>query len=439
MSSWWQKEPARIIGQIHALLALAAALGFVLNDKTTAAIVAAATAIAAVLSAEVVRSKVTSPATAKTQLAQAGLLSAKLATISTTPFGGNGVAGYGQGFPTDTTLTFTLLGKDDGAQEALTNVAKAAYELGKPKALGRRPAKDTPSLKFADHLVTVPVHPISDPAPNLVWPMDHNDTVGDCVVAGLDHALQAIYATLDGAYTNWSDAEMLTCYQTQNPQFTSWSMAGSSADQGMDIQTFLEYLVAQKIILGFAKVNHTNLEEVKAATYLGLGLVTGETLTSKNMNEAVWDYHQGDPQEGGHCTVTVGYDPLDQQVSWGGLYSMTDAFFQNNVEEAWFVITQAHVDHPGFRAGFDLTSFAAAYKALTGRDFPVVIFVPPSPTPVPPVPPVPSADPFLAVADAKLVAKLVANAKGHKNPDGTPMNLYQYAVWKLDKDFALRG
>jgi hypothetical protein len=326
----------------------------------------------------------------------------------------------------------------EGAPGTETNVFDATGQNPlpagiRPKALGRRKPSNKPALQFADHLISIPAHPITDVAPDLSWPMDHNDTVGCCVVAGLDHTLQAIYTQLTGAYRNWSDGQMLAYYQTQNPDFHSWSQGGSSADGGMDIQTFLNYLVKQGVILGFAKVDHTNLEMVKAATYLGLGLVTGEILTRKNMSEQVWDYHSGDPEEGGHCTVSVGYNPLGQQVSWGDLYSMTDAFYEKRVEEAWFVITQAHVDHPAFRAGFDLTSFAAAYKQITGRDMPISL--PPSPAPTP----TPVGDPFLlaVAAHAGLLEKLQKNAPSHL-VNGNPATIYQWAAQKLATDYKLK-
>jgi hypothetical protein len=399
MSINWDEEPVAIVGLTKAILAVAVAAGFAISDQQAASIVAAVTAIVTLATTFVVRRKVTSPATAKRQSAQAGVLSTKLAAVSTTPFAGNGVSGY----------------NTSGAASLIHPAS--TFEA---KALGRRPAKNARALTFADHLTAIPAYPIVDVAPGLSWPMDHNDTVGCCVIAGLDHALQTIYMTLDGAYQNWSDAEMLTCYRTQNPKFRSWTQGGTAADGGMDIQTFLEYLVKQKVILGFAKVDHTNLDEVKAATYLGLALVTGETLTTKNLSEQVWDYHRNDPEEGGHATVAVGYDPLEQQVSWGALYSMTDSFFQHNVEEAWFIVTQAHIDHPAFRAGFDINSFAAAYEVITGSPFPGNL-------------PTPDGDFAAAVATVPgLDSWLARNGTKHA------MSGVDYAVWKLAGDAKLR-
>jgi hypothetical protein len=542
---------------------------------------------------------------------------------------------------------------------------------GGRKMLGRRAPKHAPALMLGDFLTAVPAHPITDLAPNLSWPMDHNDEAGDCVVAGLDHALQAICAQLGVPRSSWSDSDLLALYRTQNPSFRSWGDGGTSRDNGMDVQTFLEYLVKQGVLVGFAKVDHTNLEQMKAAAYLGLAVVTGEVLTTRNMSEQVWDYHPGDPDEGGHCvapgtrvltddlrwvpvedvlpgegllgfdehsvngscrrylrtvveavepldlpcydltfddgttvrcsadhlwfqesgwvrtdrmrvlgdgdrasrvrkpfsvwetdesrdagylaaafdgeghlgtskgnlhrlgfaqrdnamwecvtralkerdfifserqtalggfpgsgfvrqlnvghrsqvlrflgsirphrllenfrpnelgrmhsdsvrlvkkefvgtqrvialqtdartffaeglashncTVNVGYDPRERQVSWGALYAMTDAFLRNNVEEAWFIVTQAHVDHPGFRAGFDLQAFAAAYTAITGRPFPAVV--------TPPVdPPQPQPAGGLVLAPPQAVLDALAVKASHSKTWPTPQAWAEHAL-----------
>jgi len=265
------------------------------------------------------------------------------------------------------------------------------------KKTGRREPSNGPAIDFADHLLVPPSAPIADVAPQLVWPMDKNDEWGDCVVAGADHTLETVNTALLGSYTNWSVDQILAYYRTQNPDFDPNTGVG---DNGMDIQTFLSYLVKHGVILGFAKIDHTNPAEMDAAIYLGLAIITGENLTVAQQTQTVWDIVPGDAPWGGHCTTSVGYPGAarDTCVTWGALVDMTEAFVAQAVEEAWFVITQAHVDHPGFRAGYDMASFAAAYKQLTGRDFPVPVAPPaPSPTPAPPAP-APAVDPDHALA-----------------------------------------
>jgi hypothetical protein len=245
--------------------------------------------------------------------------------------------------------------------------------------------------------------PPTDAAPTEQWPMDGNDVAGVCVAAGWDHTAEAIYWQLTGQYTNMTQDQIWADYKTQNPNFDPNGSAqtngpGSAADGGMDVQTYLEYLVAQKRILGFAAVDPKNEAEVKAAIYLGLGIMTGEDLHVEQQSQTqagVWDYvaqSQGD--WGGHCTTWVGYPgspDYDTAVTWGQLVQMTQAFIQNQVSEAWFIITQAHVDNASFRAGMDLALFAQDYADITGSQWggwtPSPTPAPPQPTPTPPAPP----------------------------------------------------
>jgi hypothetical protein len=74
----------------------------------------------------------------------------------------------------------------------------------------------------------LPDHPLTDPVPPLTYPMDRNDVAGDCVVAGLDHALQTIHAALRVPRANWTDGELLGFYQTQNPGFRTWADGGAT-------------------------------------------------------------------------------------------------------------------------------------------------------------------------------------------------------------------
>lgn len=285
------------------------------------------------------------------------------------------------------------------------------------KKLGLIPNDPTrPRVKIGSFLntaVTTPIYPDTDTAPVLTWPMDHNADAGCCVVAGTDHAFQAIDAQLLGQYVGMSDDVMLLMYQSQNPGFKSWADAGGPNDNGMVIQLALEWLVANGYILAFGEIDLTNMPEVLAATYIGLAIITGETLDVAQQDQQVWDTVKGSAEWGGHCTTWVGYDPNLRQVTWGELLAMSTAFIKNQVSEAWFILRQSHVDHPSFRDNFDLAGFAAAVSEMTGGK--VVVPVTPKPTPTPPAPPTPAPVPSPPVdADATVAAVMREfNAKSH--------------------------
>lgn len=236
-------------------------------------------------------------------------------------------------------------------------------------AKGLRPADHSRAhLKFGDFLTNLPTAPLVDLAPQLVYPMDGNDTVGDCVVAGFDHFRQVVTQLLTGTGLNFTQDEIWAFYKTQNPLFDPTKPGVN--DNGMNIQTFLEYLQQNNYILGFARVDYTNPQELQAAIYLGLSLMTGVVLDEIQMQQfssGTWDYVAGNPVDGGHCIPLVGYPSSGATcVTWGTLVSLTEPFILNQMDECWFVLTQYHVDHPNFRDNFDIVGFSNAVAAITG-------------------------------------------------------------------------
>jgi hypothetical protein len=263
-------------------------------------------------------------------------------------------------------------------------------------AKGKRTPSKRVSVPFGNFITSIPPSPLVDYSPNYIYPMDGNDAVGDCVVAGWDHFRQVVTGLLTGTQQNFTQDQIWSFYKTQNPNFdpngiSTTNGPGSSADAGMDIQTFLEYLVAQKYILGFASIDYTNEAEFKAAVYIGLGVITGVVVRDIQMNQynqGTWDYVVSSPVDGGHCVPFIGYlgQPSDQVtcVTWARLINCTQAFITNQMDEAWFILTQAHVDHPGFRNNFNLAAFSQSVSDITnGKVIIPVPTTPPTPTPTP--------------------------------------------------------
>ena len=268
---------------------------------------------------------------------------------------------------------------------------------------GKRDPSNRVSVSFGQFLTTLPTVPITDLAPNYSYPMDGNDRVGDCLAAGWDHSNQVFTGLLTGTPKNFTQDEIWTFYKSQNPNFDPNGLPftngpGSSADRGMEVQTFLEYLVNQKYILGFASIDWTNEAELKAAIYLGLSVITGVQLQDAQIGQfgtGVWDFVPGSKIDGGHCVPLVGFPGNPDNfslVTWGKLIQCTLPFILNQMDECWFILTQAHVDHPGFRNSFDLAGFSKAVSDLTNGK--VIIPVPTSP--IPPTPtPVPNSWPYI--------------------------------------------
>lgn len=280
---------------------------------------------------------------------------------------------------------------------------------------GRRVPSRRPALSLARVLTgKIPAHPAAaDYLARLAgWEMLGNDRAGDCVSVTWAN-IRRLVSSIAGAERYPSQDEVWTLYRTQNPDFDpngteDTNGPGSHADQGMDIQTLLEYLVKHggpdgTKALAFAKVDPTNVDEVKAAVAIFGFVWTGIVVQAANQDEFAnrrpWDYHRSSPDEGGHSVITGGYGapgggPLggdERFITWAEETSFTDAYWRRQVEETWVVIWPEHLSHPAFLDGVDLAALAADYEAITGRPFPAV--VPPAPGPVPSPPPSPTPAP----------------------------------------------
>lgn len=282
------------------------------------------------------------------------------------------------------------------------------------------PERFARSILFSHILKAVPTHPISQDylASLSNWQMLGNDQYGDCVAVGWANMRRFLTAELTKEHYP-SMADVIKIYKTQNPGFPS-------QDDGMDISVLLSYLIKNGGSdgvkpLAFAKVDFTNLEEVKAAMYIFGGLLLGVNVQSQNINDfdsgKPWQYRASDYVEGGHCVLAGGYlgksaDDV-QFITWAEETGFTDKFWNNLTEEAWVVVWPENIGTKQFVDGIDLAALAADFKALTGNDLPVIV-PPPAPVPVPPTPtpvPVPVPTPTPAPIPQTLVQILLAALK----------------------------
>lgn len=269
-----------------------------------------------------------------------------------------------------------------------------------PGKYGRRAPKRAAALQLKDYLTgVVPSVPANEDylaELNGGWQMLGNDQYGDCVAVTWANVRRLVTSLLTATPAYPSQDEVFTVYKTQNPGFPD-------EDNGMDIQTLLEWLVSHGgpdgvKAAGFAAVDHTNPAEVKAAIALFGYVWTGINVLEQNMNEfndsQPWDYSPNSPLDGGHSVVTGGYGtpgagPLggdERFITWAAETSFTDSFWQHDVEEAWVVIWPEHLGSEEFLAGVNMQALAADYQEITGKPFPVSV-TPPKPAPPAPVPP----------------------------------------------------
>jgi hypothetical protein len=256
------------------------------------------------------------------------------------------------------------------------------------RALGRRAPKNAPALKLGNFLTgTIPVHPVSVDhfAEVADWGLYGNDRFGVCGPTSVANQRKLITRYLGGVEQSPSQDDVFDLYRRSgNPNFDP---ATGVDDNGVDMQTMLEAVHAGGIggtkCLGFAKVDVTNLDEMRAAIAIFGSLLLGVNLeVAQQAQKRLWDYAPSS-EWGGHAVLNGRYTSAKTGadlavVTWAEVVGLTDAFELHQVEEAWVVIWPEHLGTTEFEQAVDQAALAADYLALTGRPFPE-----PAPGPVP--------------------------------------------------------
>jgi hypothetical protein len=286
--------------------------------------------------------------------------------------------------------------------------------------LGKRPPKRAPALRLAQFVNTAeaaaaPTHPATDDnfqtflQAGRTFGLYRNSEFGVCGPTMIANS-RRLASFLAGTYEEPSQADVFDLYRRSgNPDFDP---ATGADDNGVDNQTMLEEVhrggIGGRKCLAFASVDHTDMDEMRAAINRFDFLCTGVNLavaqqSQSNGADPVWFYVKGSASWGGHDVLTAKYtsDPARDAecVSWAEFIDMTDEFVLQQLDEAWVIIWPETYDR---MTAAERGALAAAYEALTGRPFPVQ---PPAPVPVPPEPtpaPTPAPDPAFVDVDQQL-------------------------------------
>ena len=302
---------------------------------------------------------------------------------------------------------------------------------------GRLPAEPArPHLKFSAYLVPkLPAPPASSdwlsPVPVASWGVLGNAEWGDCTCAGVAHKRIGDVYVNQGTVLKVTDKQTLALYSAITGFDPNAGPSGNNpTDQGAVCQDVLDYwrrhgFLGEKIV-AFAKVDISNLTEVKQAIGLFGQIYTGMNFPGSAMDQfnagQPWDVVRGARIEGGHCVTIGAYDENGLEcVTWGQVQKMTWKFFQKYFEEAWVIVTPDMINPKTGKdvAGYDLYTLGQDFSGLTGEANPVPAPQPqptpaPTPTPAPSPLPVPTpspVDPRLVQAAALIQQAAAANQK----------------------------
>lgn len=235
--------------------------------------------------------------------------------------------------------------------------------------LGRKAIKtDSRTLQLAAYL-----KPSLPPPPAAIdwtdgitnWGMMMNDTLGDCTIAGVGHAVQVWTANTSGIVTV-PDSTVESFYE----KWDGYVPGDPSTDRGgveLDVlNDWRQQGFSGHSLLAFADPKVSNLEEVRQSIALFGGVYIGMALPVTAQTQDVWDVVKnggGDAKPGswgGHCVFVPEYDGKTFTcITWGQKKSMTVAFWRKYCDEAHALLGQNWLSAKGAPSGFNQAQLQA--------------------------------------------------------------------------------
>jgi hypothetical protein len=238
--------------------------------------------------------------------------------------------------------------------------------------LGKKPPKvDAKRLKLGRYLL-----PGMLPAPSSQdwvgaitdWGMMLNNELGDCVFAGIGHAIQTWSANNSGTEVTVPDSGILSAYEL----WAGYDPANPDTDQGafeVDVlNRWRQEGFQGHALRAYADPDPGNIEHVKQAITIFGGVYLGLALPTSAQSEDVWADTSGEPGTwGGHCVWVPRYDSDGPTcVTWGELKRMTWDWFVKYCDEAHALMSDDFLRPSNFSAsGFDLGQLEADLQALS--------------------------------------------------------------------------
>lgn len=207
--------------------------------------------------------------------------------------------------------------------------------------LGRKPAIiDQRTLRFSDYIKTLlPPPPSVDYTKGLTsFGVAGNDVLGDCCIAGCDHAVQ-IWSANTGIERTIPDQVVENYYGYWCGYVPGQPETDAGCAEMYVLNHWRKHGFNGHKLTAYIDPAVNDFNEIKQAIHL-FGLVyigfnvPQSIMDSANDPTVVWDVGGDETIVGGHCVILPKYDAeLLTCVSWGSLYRMTPAFFAKYVDE----------------------------------------------------------------------------------------------------------
>lgn len=197
--------------------------------------------------------------------------------------------------------------------------------------------------------------------PTKLFPMDGNDTLGDCTIAALAHAITTYRGLVGTKKVIMAKPSVVKLYM---------HLTGG-VDSGLNELDVLNYWRGNAVdgdkILAYVKIDPKDHTHVQQAIQLFGGVYLGFQVQQNCIQE--FDAHQpwtpGPLTTDGHAVFAVGYDQSGVTVlTWGNTQQATWAWWDECVDEA-YALLPPEAAKPNFAPGFDIGQLQTDLDAVS--------------------------------------------------------------------------
>jgi hypothetical protein len=205
-----------------------------------------------------------------------------------------------------------------------------------------------------------------------------NDRLGDCTCAAIYHGIQVWAFNAQQNINTEQDPVVLKAYEL----ICGYNPNDPSTDQGGIIQHVLKYWAKTGAPMAhgtqrcsaFLEVDPSNAMDVNSCiadcglVYIGL-TVPAYILPPDGEPPQVWDVDENADNTiiGGHAVVVPGFQANNTRkiISWGSYYEMTEAFWNEFVDECYCIADSKWIQAKGTTpAGLSLQQLEAQMRAI---------------------------------------------------------------------------
>ena len=240
--------------------------------------------------------------------------------------------------------------------------------------LGRKAIKtDSRTLALGDYLTPAlpPPPPAADWTKGIAsWGMMLNDKLGCCTIAGAAHAVQ-VWSANAGKMRTLPDATVKKYYEKWDGYVPGKPNTDSGGIELDVLNDWQKHGLAGNQLFAFADPKPANLTQIRQSIALFGGVYIGLALPLTAQTQQVWDVApkggaKAKPGSwGGHCVFVPKYDKTGFTcITWGGLKTMTLAFWKKYCDEAHTLFGKNWLTDKGSPAGFNQAQLEADLKAI---------------------------------------------------------------------------